>query len=903
MSQDFIGDGKLHPSDLASGLFTARLENGLRVIIKEDHRTAVAICNAWVATGSNREPAALRGWSHGTEHMLFKGTARRGGGDFAREVAAAGGSTNAGTGYETTNYHITLPAEQLPVALDILSDALFHSAFVPTALDAEREVLVHENHMYDDVPFGYGVTWRWGMELNFDVSPYRHPIGGRDENLRERSRAQIMAYWRSAYRPDNTVVVAVGDFAATAAFAMIQAKFGSLPEATLVAPECAMVAEPPTEPRHEAPRLRTERGDIQKCYAKLIFPAPGAKQDPNQVMGVITQILTEGRSSRLYREVQEEQKLIEDFVVMGEAGPREGVMVIDLETDCERLPAALRAVAAILEDLKKTGGTDAELQRARMGVLRGFLFGAETVQGQAGVLGQYALLDDLEGAFTFPERIARITRPEVAALATEVFPLNQLGVVVYAPTGADLAHLPQDGTALQDLLRNVLSTDTGTQVAATPNTRGASRNQAASGSSHITPFMTVAAACGPEINFRLDSTLPVFALALTTTGGACGETARTSGLAALTAAVQVKGAGKLDSSTLYARLEAEGAGIFPNAERDFSGLVLTGLSSRMNVPLEILTDFIQRPDFPEAEIAQERRLALEELASLEDNPLQLGVVKLREMIYGDHPYGRPLLGTPQSLPGLDREQILKAHAAAWTTDNIRLTVSGDVDPEVLLPRLEQMMAGLPSGNGGRPTVGSTRTPDGVEVKRLQRQIAQCVLLLGWPGPRDPNEDRPARILFKEVLNGQSGRLFEELRNKRSLCYNTGVMTTAGFGQGMFLGYVLTAPDAEAEARTAMLAELARMVEVAVPVAELDRARAKIIGNLLIAGQSNYAKVSRTARNRVYGRELDDLKQLVQSLRECTPADIQAVAAKLVSPLNRFEVVVGPALPDKKRGSA
>ncbi len=892
MSQDFTPGGRLHPSDLCPGLFTARLDNGLRVIIRENHRTPVAVCNVWVGTGSNREPEALRGWSHGTEHMLFKGTARRGEGDFAREVAEAGGSTNAGTGYETTNYHITLPADRLAVAVDILSDALFSSAFDQAALDAEREVLVHENHMYDDVPFGYGVTWRWGMELALDVSPYRHPIGGRDENLRERSREQITAYWRSAYRPDNAVVVVVGDFQAPDAFALVRDKFGGVrgPDGP-ADPKTAMVEEPPTEPRHEAPRFRAEHGDIQKCYAKLIFPAPGDKQDPDQIMGVIRQILAEGRSGRIYRQVQEKRQLIDDFVVMMEAGPREGVAVVDLETDTRRLPEALKATAAILEDLKRTGGTEEELARARVQVVRGFHFGAETVQGQAALMGRYTLLDDLPGAFTFPARVARVSRGEVAAMAADVFALNQLSVVIYTPEQATLDGLPHDGRELGALLQDTLGNGPATVTASAPAARESRPLPSRSGKA--APFRTERLSCGAEISYRLDRTLPVFALALTTTGGACAETAADSGLASLTAAVQVKAAAGLDAAALHGRLEAEGAGISPSTERDFSGLVVSGLTERLEVPLQLLADLILRPDFPQSEIEQERRLALEELASLQDNPLQLGVMELRGMLYGDHPYGRPLVGTPDSLPGLDRDHIVAAHAAAWTTANLHLTLSGDFDPDVLLPRLDEILSGLPTGSRQKPVVGPAHTPGSVEARRLQRRINQCVLLLGWPGPLDPDADRPARMLLKEVLNGQSGRLFDELRNKRSLCYNTGVMSTAGFGQGMFLGYVLTAPDSEDEARTAMLAELARMREFTVHAAELGRARAKLVGNLLISNQSNYARVGRALRNRIYGRPADDLDDLVAALHEVTPADIQDLAARMIAPDRRCEVVVSP----------
>ena len=563
MSKDFIPDGRLHPSDLCTGLFTALLDNGLKVIIKEDHRSPVAICNVWVGAGSNREPEALRGWSHGIEHLLFKGTARRGQGDFAREVAEAGGATNAGTGYETTNYHITLPVGQLPVAVDILSDALFHSAFDSAALAAEREVLVHENHMYDDVPFGFGVTWRWGMELAFDTSPYRHPIGGRDENLLERSREEILAYWRSAYRPENMAVVVVGAFSAEEAFALVRDRFGAVFGPVGPGnPEADIVASPPTEGRHQGPRLRVERGDIQKTYAKLVFPAPGDQRNVRQVMSVIRQILAEGRSSRLFREIQEEQKLVEDFVVMTEGGPREGIVVIDLETDAQRLPSALQGVCRILADLKRTGATEEELDRAKVRVARGFLFGGETVQGQAHSLGHHLMLEDLAGAFTYPDRVAAVTAAEVSALAAEVFDLDQLSVVAYLPEGAKSDGLPTDARELAALLEPALSNGAPVARAAAAAGSGAPVNRRIT-AGQAGPFATAALADGSEICFRIDRTVPVLSFTLTTLGGACAETATTAGLTSLTVSAQIKGAGSRDSASLHRELESQGAVISP----------------------------------------------------------------------------------------------------------------------------------------------------------------------------------------------------------------------------------------------------------------------------------------------------------------------------------------------------
>jgi zinc protease len=902
MSQFFAPDGQLTPNKLAAGLHTATFANGLKVIIKEDHRSPVAICNVWVKVGSNREPGALRGWSHGIEHMLFKGTGKRNEGDFANEVAEAGGSTNAGTGYETTNYHITTPASALPKAIDILADALFHSTFEPGSLDAEREVLVHENHMYDDIPFGFGVTWRWGMELTFDQSPYHHPIGGRDENLLQRDRKEILAFWRSAYRPDNMTVVVVGDVDPAEALRLVQAGFADpgveFPSST--DPDSGIVASPPVEPDHDAVRLRVERGDIKKVYAKLIFPGPGDHDGQDHVLSVVRRILSDGRSCRLYRQLHEEKKLVDNFTMMTETGPREGVVLIDIETDAERLSPALVDIARILEDLKRNSCTRLELERSATRVARSFLFGAETVQGQASTIGHYDASDDLEGAFRFPERVAKVTQKDVAEFCRDLFRLDNANCVIYLPEDTDTsAHgVPTEAAALQALLEPVMGDRPDLDnlpVADDPVVNSSpAGTRAKPGGSVAEPFRVEHLPCGAEICYRVDRAVPVVALAYTLKGGATNETAADSGLATLTQMVQIKGTGNLDAETLHELLEGDGAALSPQADRDYGGMVLTGLAGRLDQALDLSAQLIHSPSFLESEIEQERRLAIEQLAAISDSPFQAAALRLREMVYGDHPYGRPLGGTLESLPGLGRDDLVARHRRMWTADNLQIVVSGDLDPDHLFPLIDELLADLPTGSGAAdPSPGPALIPQGVEAARIDKKQNQSVVLVAWPGPVTPAENRVPLMMLKEVLNGQSGRLFESLRNRRSLCYNTGTLSTAGFGQGMLMGYVLTAPETEQDARDALVDELRGMTDSLVPEVEFERARAKLLGNLLISAQSNGSRVGRSLRDRIYGRDPNDLDQLVQAIAACTAVEVRDVAAAMIDPDQRFEVTLGP----------
>lgn len=896
MPSPYIADGNLHPSPLSRGLHLAVLPNGLKVIIKEDHRTPVAVCNVWVKVGSNREPQKLRGWSHGIEHMLFKGTERRDEGDFAREVACAGGSTNAGTGYETTNYHITVPAPQLSTAVDILSDALFHSTFEAGSLDAERQVLVHENHMYDDIPFGFGVTWRWGLELAYDRSPYANPIGGRDENLLERDRDEILAFWRSAYRPDNMTCVVCGDVDPQKAFALVVARFGDRQyEALSEDPEVLMVPEPMTEGAHDACRLRVEHGDIQRAYAKLIFKGPGDKEGLSAVLSVVRRVLNDGRSCRLHRVVQEELKLVDDHTVMTETGPREGIIIIDLETDATRLAAALHAVCEILDNLGREGATAEEMERARVRVRRAWLMGEETVQGQASTLGHNDAMGDLEACFDFPDQVDAVDNLAVKALCRRYFRRNELSCVIYLPEGTEPAQygIPATPAELDTLLEKTLPTGEGRPPITVAARRAVTdRNPRSIGTDR--PFEVHQLSGGTEVCVRRDTTLPLVAMALSTIGGATNESETDSGLSTLMQMVQVKGTGDLNSEAIFSRLEGLGAAISPRAERDYAGLFFSALSDRLDEPLDYLGRLICTPSFPEHQIEHERRLALEQLASLQDNPFQAAAVRMRELIYGDHPYGRPLPGSISSLPHLTREMLLQRHAAAWTTGNLKITLAGDFDTDAMLGKLEKLLEDLPR-SGARPTPcpADTRPLDGVIADRISRKQNQSIVLTAWPGPRDTEEHRVPLMMLKEVLNGQAGRLFEQLRNQRSLCYNTGTVSTAGFGQGMFLGYVLTAPERETEARDVMLEVLGGLTRHLVEGPEFEMARSKLLGNLLISSQAGHARVSRTARDRIYGRDANDLPLLVRRIEVCNQEEVLAAARAILDEQKRFEVIIGP----------
>jgi len=622
----------------------------------------------------------------------------------------------------------------------------------------------------------------------------------------------------------------------------------------------------------------SDLGDIKKAYLKLVFPAPGENAELDPVLSVVHRVLSDGRSCRLYRQIQEQLKLVDDYAFMTETGPREGIVMLDFETTPERLAETLSETSRILEDLKQEGCTEAELERAITRVSRGFLFGAETVQGQAANLGANDVSGELESAFIYPEQVAAVTIDDVRNFCRGVFRLSNLSVVIYLPNDTDLAShgIAADASALKSQLESVLADEaapTMTKPAAVV-AKAAVQTKKAKG---LPQFESATLSNGIEVTYRIDRSVPIMTMSLASCGGATAETAANAGLSALTQAVMIKGAGPWDAVAFHELLEGEGASLAPESDRDYSGLFVTAIAGRLDRTFEMLGETIANPRFDQNEIDQEKSLALAQLAAVDDNPIQAAVLRLREMIFGDHPYGRPLPGLSSSIASHSQAELRQRHQENWVANNLQVVVSGDIDPDDLLPRLENILSPLSAGSDRtEPKPGPAITPSGVVAEVMERQQNQSVVLVAWPGPVDTNDDRVPLMLLKEVLNGQSGRLFENLRNRQSLCYNTGVMSTAGFGQGMFLGYVLTAPESADQARDEMVRQIIGLQEAVVEPAEFEMARAELLGHMLISSQSNASRVSRASRDRMYGRAPDDLAGLIERVRACTRSEERRV---------------------------
>ncbi len=367
--------------ELAPGLYKTTLENGLTVIVEENHRAPVVAVQVWVKAGSVYEKDSEAGITHLIEHMIFKGTKRFKPGEIAATIESFGGSINAFTSYDYTCYHVTGPSEILDTALDVLSDAVFHSVFDPVELAREKQVVLEEMRMRRDKPsLALAEAVMSKAYLKF---PYRRPIIGYEKTVKSFTREDILRYMARRYRPVHMAVVIVGDVDAETALSKAASFFGKEPSKP---PEKVNF---PEEPPKEKPVLVTVDREVQEGYFHLALPGPNLLSPDAPVVDVIASFLGQGDSSRLYRKLLREKNIVHSVYAYTFTPMGPGLFEIAGTTSPENLKEALKEALVELFRLKYELVLPEELNKAKTMVAASFIYSRETMQGEARKLGSF----------------------------------------------------------------------------------------------------------------------------------------------------------------------------------------------------------------------------------------------------------------------------------------------------------------------------------------------------------------------------------------------------------------------------------------------------------------------------------------------------------------------------------
>ncbi len=510
----------------------------------------------------------------------------------------------------------------------------------------------------------------------------------------------------------------------------------------------------------------------------------------------------------------------------------------------------------------------------------------ETVQGLARKLGFYETsLGGFEAEARYLEKVAALTPPALQAVGQRT--LDEATVVVTAllPPGGHL----EEGPAYQALLSGWHA------PRATPTTRPPIPKGAPpvrTGGGEVSDVLVHTLPGGATLLVREERAVPLVALRAAFLAGTRAETDADNGLSHLVARTLTKGTQHRTAEEVAQEADSYSGTLSAAAGRNTLSLQGEFLSRHLEAAFHLFADCLLSPAFAEEEVAREKQLQLQDIVAREDRPTSLAFDVFARTLYLRHPYRLPLSGERASVEGLDADSARAYHARFLHPGALTLAVIGDVRTDQVL-RLAEAAFGA-ARPAAQPLVVPVEPPP--EARRYaQRTLAkaQSNLVLGFQGLRVKEEDKHPLNVLTTVLSGQGGRLFVELRDKRSMAYSVACMAVEGVDPGYIAVYIGTSPDKRDAALAGIEAELRRVVETPITQAELERAQAHLIGSHEIGLQRNSSRAALLALDHACGLGLQNFLHFADSVRAVTAADVQRVADRLLRLEHSALAEVGP----------
>jgi zinc protease len=877
----------VHHSPLwTEGVRREVLPSGLTLLVQPDHSAPVVAVVTHVKAGFFDEPDRWIGISHVLEHMFFKGTSRRGVGAIARETKAAGGYLNASTGYDHTSYFTVLPATSLAAALDIQADALRNSAIDADELARELQVIIQEAKRKRDTPGA--VAHETLHEVMFDRHRIRRWRIGHEADLARFTRQDLVSYYRSRYVPERVIVAITGALDPDRALDLARAAYGDWPRAP------GAVDPSPEEPPLREVRARTLRGDVSQAELVLGWRTVPPLHEDAPALDLAAAVLASGRGSWLYRGLRESG--IVTSVSAHNYTPTElGVFSIGADLAPHRLPSAIEGIAETVSRLTLLGPSSDELERARTLLKARWARRLEPMEGKAAALAAAEALDD----------VSLLDREYAALQAIEPAAVREAAARYLQPDNVSgVAYLPEDEGP--ELTARLLERTFAITALKEPPAMALTRRRVpspASASGRWEAEVLHTALPGADLLVRRKPGVPLVTVGLYVPRAEF-EPAGRAGLGALTIRSSIRGAGDFDAAGLAFAFERLGGTLGTTAASDWLGLGTTVLAEHLGEAAALLRLVLSAPRLGEEEVGTERGLMVIEAEQVSDDmfryPFQLAFAGA----FGDAGYGLPVGGLRDTLASIGTADVRTWHSRALLEVRPVVLAVGDVDPERASATLAGVFGELPAlANGRRFTPLGWAGGRDSSTRAVSREKAQAALAMIFPGPARRDPDRVAAEVWAAVASGLGGRMFEALRDRRSLAYTVMASSWQKGRAGALVTYIATSPEREEEARAAMLEELERFTLAPVSEAELTQAVSYLAGQAEVGRQSAAVLAGEMLEAWLIGNGLADLQDPGAAYRAVTADAVVRVAERNLIPARRAEGIVHPEPRQARAGEA
>ena len=830
------------------------LDNGMAVITKSSHKVPVVAVRLVVKAGSATEGKfGGCGISHFVEHMLFKGTADLPVGEIEKRIKSYGGYINAQTSHDTTEVHLVVESKYIDKTLSLLSDFVFNTAFDKTEFEKEKDVILGEIRMDRDEPSRRVSDQLW--ETAYLIHPYRYPVIGYEDLFRQLTRDDLVEYHRSKYTPDNCVLSVVGDIDEASVLRMSEDAFGKLPRGAGI-----QSIKPAEHLQMSTRRADSQIEGLKLSYLVIAFHTTSLSNTDLYPLDLLAAALGQGESSRLYNDLVKKKKLVYGVSSSNYTPYDPGLFMISMRLDDGNIDAALKEVRAELKDIKSRSLRRSELDKVKKAVLSGYIYGKESIEAQADdYASSYASTGDYNFSQRYIDGLNAVRPVDIAKAANRYLNDENMTVVTLIPKKAVPASKPGEISGKKEFgIRKVTL-----------------RN-------------------GAVVLFDTDRSLPIVSMCAVFKGGIRTEDEKTNGISRLFADVLLKGTASHSAEWLADTTESRGISLGSFSGKNSFGITLKCLKGDFDFSLDIVSDILKNPTFPEKELNLEKKLQLAAIRSREEDIFAVASKELIKTIFASHPYGMPDLGEKESVAGLKRSDLVDYYKCYVAPENMVVAVFGDIDT-AMQKRVIGKLSGL--RKGGFKDIVTVSEQEQLAPRKETKEMPkeQAVLMLGYPGIDVKNPDQYVLDVINSILSREGGRLYRDIREKLGLSYTLGSFSVLGLDPGYNAFYVATTSKNISDAKNIIFSNIKSIKAEGPTQEEMELAKSDLLGGYYRGLEVNSDVAFKAALDELYGVGYNDVFKYPEMVNAVTAQDVIRVARRYFVDSKLNEITILPAV--------
>ena len=851
-----------------------QLDNGMTLILREDHSKPVIALNFFVKAGSKYEKNELVGISHYLEHMFYRGSK-----NFPRlanhnNIFNVGGISGACTSYDWTMFYNVVCPENFDTALECIADPLQTLTLADEEFNIEKNVIKEEISKFIDNPYNFGL--QEFINLIFAPHHYTRPIMGNQKSLETITRDSVLNYYKTYYVPNNIVGVIVGDFKADNILDKVKAEFDGFKPNKINFP-LINVSE-----NLIGFKEATFRKSINEALLFMGFRIPGINSPDRYALDVLMSILNDGENSAFHKNLIISKKSAVSISTFSLNLKDHDVFCIKATPfEPRKIDTLKKEIINILIGTKEKGFSPKDLRKAIEVIKFKTLKKKENFLEQATALGASEINGGLEYELNYLNNIENVTLNDLRKVANDYFFNNNMCIVEI---------LPEKLAKIEDNSYKDPQSNLGNRSALVkfnfkeelyPKKEILSKGE---------PTYTVLPS-GLRLIIEENPTLPLVSLGIYIKYGAMHDNPPKMGTANLLMNLLKTNTINRQYDQIIEDISELGNDYGINIDHDYSSIIFTFLAEKTDKALALISDMITKPLFKKEYLDIEKHIALSNLQKEEDNLESFASQNFDRAIYSQHRYSRPILGELPSIKQVNIDDMNMNYSDYIIPSNLVITVVGDVNTDKIKQSLVECFSFENNINiitKTDPAANSIASRRGEILLHKDRE--QAYIIMGSLTAGIINEDYIPLVVLTQTINH---RVFQNLIYDKTLAYKAYCQYRALKEAGSIAIHIATNPENVNNVKKEIKELFEKIIDDEVSDQELNNVKNSIIGNYFIKQQNNINKLEAMTFFEIIGLGYEFKDKYPKYIAEVSAKEVLRVAKKYIDIDKLTTIIVTP----------